>query len=979
MPHSATSKAPSDPKKSSKGLPNRRQSRRNKRKLSNASESTPIAEKSQIPSPESPKLASDTPIRIPLTSKTTLSAPQHPHRPLLSSIATETSSFTLQSPSKASVCDLQAHWTQRKAQILTRLNELTLGTCTTPSSAIHNDIHKPLTDSIAAKSPQCALTEQSHPQTTPGNRRLLGRKRLRFGENPLLERGQYHRDYLMQEMEWMAADFAQEQKWKGKTARTLSTSLLTFHRKRATQTARKEKIEMEAQRRVAGRIARDIKRFWSKIDKLVQFQHKVHADQIRKTVMDRQLKTLVQQTEQYASALAATFQERPSSNSTCSSASDNDDYVLDSDDDKESTWSSDEGEIDEKEQAFEVKMLQAESELPIDQLRAQLLETEPVNVWSNHSLERPFLLTTRLDLREYQVAGVAWLIRMCEKRINGILADEMGLGKTIQTITLLAHLACEHHLWGPHLIIVPTSCLVNWEMELKRWCPAFKILTYFGSAKRRKLLRQGWSKPNTFHVCVTSYQLVVQDAHCFKRKKWYYVILDEAHHIKNWKSLRWQTLLTLHSQRRLLLTGTPLQNHILELWALMHFLMPHLFASRKEFTYWFQQPLNGMVEGSDAKDVDNALVDQLHGIIRPFVLRRLKKDVAKQLPRKVEHVIPCKLSRRQQSLYEGFLAQSWTRNAMSHSNGNFLSLMNILMQLRKVCNHPNLFQARPIASPLDMPMMSIRFPSRCVGIVKMRHKWKMPYMSGNIVDKEIEESKERWIRRNDLFVEDLYVASTRKSVEMEWMERIVYAEDEDRNQRKRSVEAIYRHFHRLSLPPAFGYDQIRLVSMPNLISIAMQVHRARWNPKSEIDHWQRQSDVWRSLIVSPEERIRKVTESIGTFGVCVVPKARARVPMVQYFGKKHKGSLMRSERRRQWKETQSLHPIAKKLLQPYDEIFSRTQLNFPDKKLIQFDCGKLQQLDQLLRQLRRGKHRCLIFTQMTSMLNILEQFLNLHG
>lgn len=104
----------------------------------------------------------------------------------------------------------------------------------------------------------------------------------------------------------------------------------------------------------------------------------------------------------------------------------------------------------------------------------------------------------------------------------------MGLGKTIQTISMLASLACDRGIWGPHLIIVPTTIIINWEMEFKRWCPALKILTYFGSQKERKLKRQGWSKENSFHVCITSYKLVIQDHFAFRRKRWYYMVLDEA-------------------------------------------------------------------------------------------------------------------------------------------------------------------------------------------------------------------------------------------------------------------------------------------------------------------------------------------------------------------------------------------------------------------------------------------------------------------
>ncbi|AQK73672.1 Protein PHOTOPERIOD-INDEPENDENT EARLY FLOWERING 1, partial [Zea mays] len=308
----------------------------------------------------------------------------------------------------------------------------------------------------------------------------------------------------------------------------------------------------------------------------------------------------------------------------------------------------------------------------------------------------PFLL--KHSLREYQHIGLDWLVAMYEKRLNGILADEMGLGKTIMTISLLAHLACEKGIWGPHLIVVPTSVMLNWETEFLKWCPAFKILTYFGSAKERKQKRQGWMKPNYFHVCITTYRLVIQDSKVFKRKKWKYLILDEAHLIKNWKSQRWQTLLNFNSKRRILLTGTPLQNDLMELWSLMHFLMPHVFQSHQEFKDWFCNPISGMVEGQDK--VNKEVIDRLHNVLRPFILRRLKRDVEKQLPKKHEHVIYCRLSRRQRNLYEEFVASSETQATLA--SGNYFGMISIIMQLRKVCNHPDLFEGRPIISSFDM-------------------------------------------------------------------------------------------------------------------------------------------------------------------------------------------------------------------------------------------------------------------------------------
>lgn len=229
------------------------------------------------------------------------------------------------------------------------------------------------------------------------------------------------------------------------------------------------------------------------------------------------------------------------------------------------------------------------------------------------------------------------------------------------------------------------------------------VLAYYGSAKQRLERRQGWGRPNAFHVCITTYNVVLQDASVFRRRQWQYLVLDEAHNIRNFRSKRWQVLLTLKTKRRLLLTGTPLQNSLMELWSLLHFLMPHVFASHSEFKEWFASPLDTMIE---EKQVDTALVQRLHTILQPFLLRRKKNDVERQLPDKFEHVQLCRLSKRQRGLYEEFLASR--RKTME--GGNVLGVMNILMQLRKVCNHPELFEERPIVSPFDCAVAAVTFP-----------------------------------------------------------------------------------------------------------------------------------------------------------------------------------------------------------------------------------------------------------------------------
>lgn len=336
------------------------------------------------------------------------------------------------------------------------------------------------------------------------------------------------------------------------------------------------------------------------------------------------------------------------------------------------------------------------------------------NTLSSTSVVTPIPFLLKHTLREYQHIGLDWLVTMHDRKLNGILADEMGLGKTIQTIALLAHLACVRGNWGPHLIVVPSSVMLNWEMEFKKWCPGFKIMTYYGSQKERKLKRIGWTKPNAFHVCITSYKLVIQDHQSFRRKKWKYLILDEAQNIKNFKSQRWQLLLNFSTEQRLLLTGTPLQNNMMELWSLMHFLMPNFFESHRAFEELFSKPMTGMVEGN--MEYNETIIIKLHKVLRPFLLRRLKSEVEKQMPKKYEHVVMCRLSKRQRFLYDDFMSRAKTKETLV--SGNLLSVINVLMQLRKVCNHPNLFEVRPTVSPFRMDQIDMNIPTMVYNIVQ---------------------------------------------------------------------------------------------------------------------------------------------------------------------------------------------------------------------------------------------------------------------
>jgi DNA helicase INO80 len=177
--------------------------------------------------------------------------------------------------------------------------------------------------------------------------------------------------------------------------------------------------------------------------------------------------------------------------------------------------------------------------------------------------------------------------------LNGILADEMGLGKTVQAMAFLAHLAEDKNIWGPFLVVAPASVVNNWAEEVIRFCPDLKILPYWGP--ERMVLRKNinpkrlYRRDASFHILITNYQILVNEEKLLRRVKWQYMVLDEAQAIKSSSSQRWKTLLSFNCRNRLLLTGTPIQNNMAELWALLHFIMPTLFDSHEQFNEWFSK------------------------------------------------------------------------------------------------------------------------------------------------------------------------------------------------------------------------------------------------------------------------------------------------------------------------------------------------------------------------------------------------------
>ncbi|KAL6993595.1 ATP-dependent DNA helicase ddm1 [Sarracenia purpurea var. burkii] len=311
-------------------------------------------------------------------------------------------------------------------------------------------------------------------------------------------------------------------------------------------------------------------------------------------------------------------------------------------------------------------------------------------------------LLTGGKLKTYQIKGVKWLISLWQNGLNGILADQMGLGKTIQTIGLFAHLKGKG-LDGPYLVIAPLSTLSNWVNEISRFVPSMNAIIYHGDKKERDRIRMK-HMPRTigpkFPIVVTSYEVALGDARKHLRHyNWKYIVVDEGHRLKNSKCKLLRELKLLPVENKLLLTGTPLQNNLAELWSLLNFILPDIFSSHEEFESWFD--LSGKCNNEATKEEleekrKAQVVAKLHAILRPFLLRRMKSDVEQMLPRKKEIILYATMTEHQKNFQDHLVnktLENYLREKMDTGRGMKGKLNNLVIQLRKNCYHPDLLES----------------------------------------------------------------------------------------------------------------------------------------------------------------------------------------------------------------------------------------------------------------------------------------------
>jgi chromatin-remodeling ATPase INO80 len=620
------------------------------------------------------------------------------------------------------------------------------------------------------------------------------------------------------------------------------------------------------------------------------------------------------------------------------------------------------------------------------------------------------------QLKEYQLKGLNWLVNLYEQGINGILADEMGLGKTVQSISVMGYLAEQHNVWGPFLVIAPASTLHNWQQEVTKFVPSIKVLPYWGNAKDRKILRKFWdrkhityNKDSEFHVLVTSYQLVVQDAQYFQKIKWQYMILDEAQAIKSSSSSRWKTLLGFSCRNRLLLTGTPIQNNMQELWALLHFIMPTLFDSHDEFSDWFSKDIESHAQSNTKLNQDQ--LKRLHMILKPFMLRRVKAHVQKELGDKVEKDVFCDLTYRQRAMYANLRSKisimDLIEKASMGDDQDTATLMNLVMQFRKVCNHPDLFERADVSSPyslssypetasflregyyvqfpyavrnpvqLDLPRILCndvgrldkagpnnsragfeRAGFRANALGHMMRIWTPDY----IQDSNKTDGAFSFLRFTDISASEAATAANyglfERAVQRKTASKRVLDIFEDEKPAELPAHAIFQITENDSRRALAELDPNS--PLARLCNVSKQAIEDDGLPV--IEPASRPRALAPPIEISCFDQNSAVERDLTLFNVPV------RNVLFPLDGAEEQRILERDV-------DPSVEPVANWMPAPASNKARWTNISVPSMRRFVTDCGKLAKLDQLLHELKNGGHRVLLYFQMTRMIDLMEEYL----
>ncbi|KAG6842554.1 hypothetical protein C0991_000080 [Blastosporella zonata] len=602
------------------------------------------------------------------------------------------------------------------------------------------------------------------------------------------------------------------------------------------------------------------------------------------------------------------------------------------------------------------------------------LDSDELNFQNPTSLSGPLTIgqpkMLMAQLKEYQLKGLNWLATLYEQGINGILADEM---------------------------------------EITRFVPGLKALPYWGNVKDRATLRKFWSKKDItynkdapFHVLITSYQLVTQDQQYFQRVKWQYMILDEAQNIKNSSSVRWKTLLGFQCRNRLLLTGTPIQNSMQELWALLHFIMPSLFDSHDEFNEWFSKDIENAAENKGSKLNEHQL-RRLHMILKPFMLRRVKRHVQNELSEKIEKDIYVDLSARQRALYNALLAHVSVADLLEKAANigdadSARSLMNLVMQFRKVCNHPELFERADVTAPFSFAKFGRSGP-----LMREGDFIPLPYSTRNPIEFPIPElfyldemPRVTGVQSGSLFkMFDIW--ST------DWIHKSISQDVSSSFSFLRLAEVAPSEAHVLHTAPLIRRILMALNREANAVDELPYYQEFNTHVRASIAHARLTSSLSCLRATEGLPSLKEISSTAWATSCLSRPELRWFVPAVVAppitMSCTHRIFM---DRQTQFLdaplESLAFYGMPSSLLdsheacQTYSEQFPRAPLigllrgspdsqlpmstmQVPEAKRLIYDSAKLARLDALLQELKQSDHRVLVYFQMTRMMDLMEEYL----
>uniref|UniRef100_A0A6B2KXV6 Uncharacterized protein n=1 Tax=Arcella intermedia TaxID=1963864 RepID=A0A6B2KXV6_9EUKA len=626
----------------------------------------------------------------------------------------------------------------------------------------------------------------------------------------------------------------------------------------------------------------------------------------------------------------------------------------------------------------------------------QKIKNVSQNKTKSEKIEQPELLSGG-TLRDYQLKGLNWLISLYENGLNGILADEMGLGKTIQTIALLAHLWSKG-IQGPFLVVAPLSTLSNWVNEFQKWTPTIPVILYHAKKVERKDLRDQISEgtkskssksKRQFPVVITSYDLAIRDILFLKKYNWKYLVVDEAHRLKNFECKLIQKLKVLVTGNRLLLTGTPLQNNLKELWSLLNFILPDIFDNLANFQKWFdvdvviRKSIEGETLDETKQRVTRTIISKLHTILQPFMMRRMKNEVEEfTIPKKKEILIYCPFQEVQKAFYDLLLHREYFSKAKANEVGiKKISLNNVIMQLRKICNHPFLFdddyddfevkyekaklEGRDFLLLCGIDKNKLHEQNRKDNEADGKGRDEKSKENGNNERRKVKSKKTK--ESSESTSEEKQVKPRSKSeMNTSTTKRVNVSdsseESEDKVRQKKSREKKRKKISGLDLG--------------DILSHKRKKSRVCYN----------EEDTWDSIFNPDAEQEEEEQKEVKTTKKHVKKTNAFELFCAEYRSKADKATQVK-EISPLWRdlpqdEKDKFQKMAdEKYLSDLSKIDSNLLIENPEEYLLKTikHSGKFELLSRILPELKKKGHKVLLFSQMTRMLDVLEDFLDYSG